>query len=194
MGDLERGADGRAARRSRVTSAAPFLALLLGLAACEGGLFAPESTDPPIRTTADEYVLETTSVGWQTEISFVYANRSDGHYYLVNCGGSYFFRLEKRIEDRWVFAWGPVLPLCLSPVIRIDAGATFADTLGIFGGFPGTNFSPKFQMADPQGLYRIVVEALSSFDEDERPFGPMIPREQRVSNEFRLVIADALTD
>lgn len=75
-----------------------------------------------------------------------------------------------------MFAWGPILPLCLSPVIRIDAGATFADTLGIFGGFPGTNFSPKFQMADSEGLYRIVVEAaLSSYDEDARPFGPTIP-------------------
>jgi hypothetical protein len=84
-----------------VTGAAPFLALLLGLAACEGGLFAPASSDSPIRTTADEYVLETTSVGWQTEISF---------------------------------------------------------------------------------------------DEDARPFGPTIPREQRISNEFRLVIADAPTD
>jgi len=174
--------------------AIPSLTLLLGLAACEGGLFAPESSDPPIRTSADEYVLETTSVGWQTEIGFVYVNRSDGPYYLVNCGGSYFYVLEKLVEGRWVVNWGPVLPLCLSPVIRIDAGATFADTLGIFGGFPGTNFSPKFQLADPEGVYRIVVEALRSFDEDARPFGPMLPREQRVSNEFRLVIADAPTD
>ena len=38
------------------------LALLYELAACEGGLFAPSSSDPPIRTSADEYVLETTSV------------------------------------------------------------------------------------------------------------------------------------
>jgi len=120
-----------------------FLTLLLGLAACEGRLFAPESGDPPIRTSAHEYVLETTSIGWETEISFLYANRSDGPYYLPNCGGSYFYSLEKRVEDRWVFAWGPVLPLCLSPVIRIDAGTTFA--------------------------------------------------EQRVSNEFRLVIGDAPT-
>jgi hypothetical protein len=170
------------------------LALLLGLAACEGGLFSPESSDPPIRTSADEYLLETTSIGWRTEIAIVYANRSDGPYYLVNCGGSYFFRLEKLVEDRWVLAWGPILPLCLSPVIRIDAGATFADTLGIFGGFPGTNTAPQFQMADPDGVYRIVVETLSSFDEDARPFGPMLPREQRVSNEFRLVTADAPTD
>lgn len=165
------------------------LTLLLGLAACEGGLFAPESSDPPIRTSADEYVLETTSIGWQAEIDLVYANRSDGPYYLVNCGGSYFYVLEKLVEGRWVVSWGPILPLCLSPVIRIDAGATFADTLGIFGGFPGTNVSPKFQMANPEGTYRIVVEALRSFDEEARPFGPMLPREQRVSNEFRLVTA-----
>lgn len=162
------------------------LALLLGVAACEGGLFAPESSDPPIRTSADEYVLETTSIGWRTEIPFVYANRSDGPYYLSNCGGSYFYVLEKFVEGRWVVGWGPILPLCRSPVIRIDAGATLADTVGVFGGFPGSNFQPQFQMRDPQGIYRIVVEALGSYDEDARPFGPMLPREQRVSNEFRL--------
>jgi hypothetical protein len=177
-----------------ISRAIPSLTLLLGLAACEGGLFAPESSDPPIRTSADEYVLETTSIGWQTEISFVYANRSDGPYYLVNCGGSYFYVLEKLVEGRWVVSWGPILPLCLSPAIRIDAGATFADTLGIFGGYPGTNTGPQFQMADPEGVYRIVVEALRSFDEDARPFGPTLPREQRVSNEFRLVTVDEPTD
>jgi hypothetical protein len=170
------------------------LVLVLGLAACEGGLFAPESRDPPIRTSAEEYVLKTTSIGWETEIPFVYANRSGGPYYLVNCGGSYFYVLEKFVEGRWVVSWGPILPLCLSPVIRINAGATLADTVGIFAGFPGTKNGPQFQMPDPQGVYRIVVEALRSFDEDARPFGPMLPREQRVSNEFRLVTADAPTD
>ena len=170
------------------------LAALLGLASCEGGLFAPDDGDPPIRTSADEYVLETTSIGWQTEISFVYANRSNGPYYLVNCGGSYGFSLEKWVEDRWAFAWAPTLPLCLSPVIRIDSRATFPDTLGIFGGFPGTNFGPQFQMANPEGVYRIVLETLSSFDEEARPFGALIPREQRVSNEFRLATANQPTD
>jgi hypothetical protein len=170
------------------------LALVLGLAACEGGLFAPESSEPPIRTGSEEYLLETTSIGWQTEISFVYANRSDGPYYLSNCGGSYFYVLEKLVEGRWVVSWGPILPLCRSPVIRIDAGATLADTVGVFGGFPGSNFQPQFQMADPQGIYRIVVEALGSYDEDARPVGQRIRREQRVSNEFRLVTADEPAD
>ncbi|CAN5840925.1 hypothetical protein BH20GEM1_BH20GEM1_18080 [soil metagenome] len=177
-----------------ISRANPFLAVLLGIAACEGGLFAPESSAPPIRTSADEYLLETTTIGWQTEIPFVYANPSDGPYYLPNCGGSYFYVLEKLVEGRWVVGWGPILPLCRSPVIRIDAGATLADTVGVFGGFPGSNFSPKFLMADPQGIYRIVVDALGSYDEDARPVGPLLRREQRVSNEFRLVTADAPTD
>jgi hypothetical protein len=175
-----------------ILRATPFL--LLGLAACEGGLFAPESSDPPIQTSADEYLLETTSIGWETEISFVYANRSDGPYFLPNCGGSYDYVLEKLVEDRWVVAWGPILPACQSPVIRIDAGAALADTIGVFAGFPGTRFHPQFQMANPEGVYRIMVATLGSYDGDRYPFGDRIPREQRVSNEFRLVTADAPTD
>lgn len=170
------------------------LALLLSIAACEGGLLSPETSDPPIRTSADEYLLEATSIGWQTEIAFVYANRSDRPYYLSNCGGSYFYVLEKLVEGRWVVSWRPILPLCRSPVIRIDAGRVLADTVGVFGGFPGSNFHPQFQTSDPQGIYRIVVEALGSYDEDARPVGRLLRREQRVSNEFRLVAADSPTD
>jgi hypothetical protein len=79
-------------------------------------------------------------------------------------------------------------------VIRIEPGATFSGRIGIFAGFPGTNWEPKFQVANPEGTYRIVLETLSSFDKDAYPFGPLIPQEHRVSNQFRLVTADQQAD
>jgi hypothetical protein len=167
---------------------------LLGLTSCEGGLFAPGETDPAIRTSANEYVLETTSIGWETQIQYTYANQSDGIYYLVNCNGAYGFHLEKWIEDRWVLAYFPVLPACLSPVIRISPGTVFSSSIPVFAGFPGNNWHPKFEIADPEGTYRIVLDVLSSYDQNAYPFGTEVPRENRVSNEFRIVTADPPAD
>jgi hypothetical protein len=168
-------------------------ACLLSFAACGDSTSGPAgpldlSGDPPIRTSADEYVLETTSIEWRTEIPITYFNPSHESYFLANCGGSYFYRLEKWVEDDWVFAWGPFLPLCLSPVIRIEPGESFADTLWVSSGFPDVNYYPKFRFENPAGRYRVVIEALSEYDEDRYPFGPLIPLERRVSNAFQLVI------
>ena len=189
-GDARRPAAVRTVPLRAVLAFAP----LLLLASCEGGLLAPDDADPAIRTSADEYVLETTSIGWETQIPFTYVNRSAGPYYLVNCNGAYGFHLEKWIDGRWVLAYTPVLPACLSPVIRIDAGSLFPSSIAVFAGFPGTNWHPKFQIADPEGTYRIVLEALQSYDESGFPFGTDVPREERVSNEFRLGTADAPAD
>lgn len=167
-------------------------ALPLGLAACDETAVGPDSSldlsaAPPIRTSADSYRLETDAIGWQTMIPFTYRNESRGTYFLVNCGTLYDIRLERWDGSRWVFGWGPVLPLCLSPVMRIESGTTFADTLWIFGGFPDGNTVPRFASEDPAGQYRIVIRTLGDYDEDAYPFGPLIPVEQRVSNSFLLV-------
>jgi hypothetical protein len=170
------------------------LAALTGLVSCEGGLLAPPDHDPAVRTSADEYVLETTPIGWETQIPYTYANRSEGSYYLVNCNGGYWFDLQKRVDDRWVLAYSPVLPACRSPVIRFGPGSVFSSSIPVFAGFPGNNWHPKFEIAEPTGTYRIVLHTLSSYDEDAYPFGEELPLEDRVSNEFRLVTADSPTD
>ena len=162
------------------------IAVLLGLASCEGGLLAPDDADPSIRTSADEYVFETTSIGWEIRIPFRYENRSEGPYFLPNCNGTYEFRLEKWLGDRWAAAFYPVLQACLSPVIRIESGDAFVDTIGVLAAFPGNNFHPKFEIGEPEGEYRIVLETLSSYQTAGGPFGPAIPFDDRVSNSFRL--------
>lgn len=167
--------------------------ILVAVAACDDTALGPGdgsldlSADPPIRTSAETYVLERDAIGWSVVIPITYINESRGPYYLVNCGGSYSFWLERWMGDRWVYAWSPTLPACLSPVIRIESGATFPDTLWIFAGFPRTKNHPQFVFDDPGGRHRFVIEALSSYDEEVYPFGPLIPLERRVSNAFQLV-------
>lgn len=168
------------------------LAVVLGSLSCDESASVPSgplevSADPPIRTSADTYLLDVVHQTWRTDIPFTYSNRSPRPYFLVNCGGLYAIWLEKRVGESWAFEWGPVRTLCLSPVIRIEPGATFTDTLRVWAAFPGTNTVPRFQSEDSAGRYRIVIETLGEYDEDHYPFGPTIPLEQRVSNEFLLV-------
>lgn len=163
---------------------------LVVLAACEGGgPLWPEGA-PPIRTDAAVYTLETIGDFWTGRIPIEYENRGNRTWYLVNCGGLYGWRLEKWVGERWEAAYGPVLPLCLSPAIRIEPAETLSDTLHVDAGHPGTNTAPQFAFPDPAGTYRVVLETLSSYDERRYPFGALIPLDQRVSNAFELRVAD----
>jgi len=95
--------------------------------------------------------------------------------------------LEKLVDGVWVLGWAPFLPRCLSiPPIVVQPGGTLVDALHVFGGFPDGNTIPVFEQDDPEGVYRLVLFPLSAFDSSMHPFGPELPFEARVSNEFEL--------
>lgn len=149
---------------------------------------APLTRDsgPPIQTEDLIYKLEEDSRGWSVNIDYTYQNRTGGTVYIVNCNGSFALRLERFEEGEWRFAWGPVLPQCLSPAITIAPGGTYGATLRVWGAPPETRMAPQFTDDDPAGLYRIVwIDALSSF-QDRLPFGEQLAFDHRVSNQFNL--------
>lgn len=168
------------------------LLVLLGLVVwavgCDTSTGPTRDPNPPIQTEALVYELRRDARGLGTEISYVFENRTGAPVYLVNCKGSFALRLERWSAGGWAPSWDPVLYQCLSPPIVIDAGATSAHTLNVWGAAPGSNAYPQFEASDPTGVYRIVwLAALTSF-QDRLPFGPEIPLEFRVSNWFRLEI------
>jgi hypothetical protein len=124
--------------------------------------------------------------GLATEIPYVFHNRTGAPVFLVNCNGAFALTLERLEGDQWKVAWGPFLPLCLSPPIVIEAGARFADTLHVWGSPPNQNSAPSFDVADPSGTYRLVWNAALSSFQDRLPFGEPIPLSYRVSNLFTL--------
>lgn len=106
---------------------------------------------------------------------------------LASCKGAFAWTLERWEEGRWVGAWGPVVPDCLSAPIVIDEGDVFEDSLRIAGGAFGSNTVPQFDRRDPSGTYRIVwADAYSSYDPDGPPFGELLPRVARISSSFEL--------
>jgi hypothetical protein len=160
-------------------------AALLVVTACTSPL-APEIQEPGIQVGGSEYMLTTSGRWMATEIPYVFTNRTGARVYVVNCQGGFGVALERWEDGKWKAAWSPVLASCLSPPILIEAGEQYAGVLNVVGALPGTNAAPRFDVADPSGVYRLVwTAALSSF-RDEVPFGELIPLAARTSNTFVL--------
>jgi hypothetical protein len=129
-------------------------ALTIATLGCDG-LFDP-GDDPAIRTDRIEYRLHDTGFGLETEIPFTFRNRAGGPVYVQNCGGNAPPMLQKLEDGRWVKAWAAIVLDCLSSPIVIKGGATYADTLRVFGGHPGNNWYPKFDVPRVPGTYRLL--------------------------------------
>jgi hypothetical protein len=160
-------------------------ALTVATLGCNG-FFGP-GDGPPIRTDQPAYRLEDTGIGLETQIPFTFRNRTGGPVYIPNCGGNAPPMLQKLEDGQWVNAWAPVVLLCLSPPIVITPGTTYADTLRVFGGHPGNNMYPKFDVPHVPGTYRLLwPSVLTSYDDRRNPFGDSLPVDERISNPFAL--------
>jgi hypothetical protein len=167
-------------------------ALLLGslvLGGCEEALptaILDDAPHAPIQTDREIYTLDWDGAWYRTMVRYTFLNRTGHEVFIVNCNGAFALRLERWTGSRWLPAWSPVLPDCLSPPIEIATGEHREFTLEVVGARPSGNHYPQFDQATPSGWYRIVwMSALSSF-QTSYPFGPEIGAEHRYSNPFRL--------
>lgn len=167
------------------------LSSLVLLAACQNPLALPRDEAAPIQTDRLEYTLRPSDSGLdgvETRIRYEYTNRTDGPLFIVNCRGATSIVLEREIAGQWEVVWANIIPACLSPAIELGPGQTIERELLVFGGDPGCNCVPKFEVEDREGVYRMVLtDVTSSFDPGSHPFGPLLPAEQRRSNRFRIV-------
>jgi hypothetical protein len=137
---------------------------------------------PLLETDASTYELVRHEYGFTVSIPYTFTNRTGGAVYLTNCGGQLRLHLEREDGGDWHSAWAPILAACQSSPIVIEEDELWVDTLEVWGGLPGCNCLPQFDVADPAGRYRIVWgDAFSSL----RPDRPL-PWAERVSNSFEL--------
>lgn len=156
--------------------------------ACGAVTAAEEHGDASLRTDANVYQLQRDSRGNLTvEIPFTYHNTTGKTVYLVNCNGAVPPSLEKWQDGEWVAGWNPVVLLCLSPPIQVPPNGVYEDTLRVLAAPYGSNAGPQFEVADPDGTYRLVWHvALHDYDLDDPPAGTPLPLENRLSNSFDL--------
>lgn len=135
----------------------------------------------------DVYTLEAQSRGWHGELDFSITNVTDRTVSFVNCGGAFALRLERWDDGEWVYAWSPVLPTCLSPPISLTPGESRDFTLYVFGGRPGGNSHPQFQVETIDGVYRLVVTSgYWDYGHDGPSWGEEVPRGVLTSGPFQL--------
>jgi hypothetical protein len=133
---------------------------------------APDPGDAVVVTDRSSYTLQRGSHGWQGEIAFEYTNATDRTISILNCRETFGLRLEKLEAGEWIAAWNPVVLMCLSRPIEIKPGATYRNTLDVFGGFQGSNHHPQFQVDEIDGTYRLVIEsAYWNYDHDGPQWG-----------------------
>ena len=167
------------------------LAAIFTISGCSQEFFGLGGQEASFRPESPSYTLQTTTSGLRGDIPFAYTNRTGRNVYVVNCNRIVPPVLEKRVNDRWVTAWGAAVPQCLSEPIVIRHGETYRDTLNVFAGHPGSNVDPKFDVPEIEGVYRMRWEGvLWSFDASNYPFGPEVPRDLRTSSEFRIEVQD----
>jgi hypothetical protein len=162
-----------------------FVAVSLVAIGCGGPTVPAAGSDAPLQTSDLTYQLRDDGRGGLTTgIPFTYHNDTGRTVYLVNCGGDVPPSLEKWVDSRWVAAWSPILLMCLSPPIVIAPGDDFEYTLAVYAARHGSNAFPQFEVAEPQGTYRLVWHAPRHDYYSDAP--SPLPLDDRVSNTFEL--------
>ena len=147
-----------------------------------------------MQTSAAVYRLRSHPAGVAADIVYTYTNSTGAPVYLINCNGDVSPSFQRERNGKWENAWGPGTNACLSPPVVIPAGGTYSDTLQMVVSRQDGAFYDEIISADSGRRYRLIWhQALASFDDKARPFGPDLPIEQRVSNPFVLT-APAVID
>src|SRR5690606_5694753 len=133
------------------------LALAVLVAGCASVLEPPErDEDRPLQTDRLTYEIRRENDELRAEIPFTYTNRTGKTVFVVNCQGYAPPVLERLVGGEWRPAWAAVTMSCLSPPIVIEPGETYKETLVVYAAEPGTRKAPTFEVAEIEGIYRLV--------------------------------------
>jgi len=164
----------------------PFVAAGLG---CVSASMATKRTEL-IQTDSPIYTVEETGGLARVTIRIAYHNTSDQPVFLPSCQGPHPPRLQKQVGDEWVMAYSPNVLACQGTPLTIAAGESYNYVFEVVAGMPGTNYSPRFNVPEVPGTYRVVWEIFHGAVGNETT--PVItrdplPLQQEYSNAFELV-------
>lgn len=169
-------------------TAAALLTVALTSACGTPDILQSADVGTPIRTDSAVYHVRTTEYFHDLTIEATYTNLTGKTVYIPGCHSPDPPVLEKWQEDKWVTAYAPVVLLCLGSPVIIGAGDVYAYTYRISAART-PNTSPRFEVAELPGTYRLVWRILSTWTPHgpEPGLGKELPLEQRISNTFEIV-------
>jgi hypothetical protein len=175
----------------KVTQYTPLLLLsLLACVAWKDDTPKIAQTDPPIRTDKQAYSVTYTPPPYsaiKVTIKITYTNRTGGAVYLSGCPVPNLPTVEKKIEDKWITVLKHPRFMCYMDPIPIESGGTYEHMFHLRAYPPGGDNrwrgSPVLprEMEKIAGTYRLVMEEI------ERDDTSLLPLEERISNEFKLI-------
>lgn len=174
------------------------LGLMMALAVgCNDGPVSPggpttiaRDTTALFQTDSLVYALVHRAGAYNMQVDAILTNRTSGSIYISNCAGATGIYLQKRTSAGWEIVRSPILPACLSPPIVVATGATYAFSVDLVGGDPGSNLAPQYRTTDLNGEYRLLWDgAFASYDGHSGTGAPL-GEAQRVSNAFLVRVVD----
>ena len=140
----------------------------------------PSAPAAPIRTDRSSYVLRNGPQGPEATIVATLRAPAGRAVYIVNCNGASGVTLQRKVGDAWEYAWMITMNACLSPPIVVPPGGEH--TSQIYLHEHSGSVLPRRQRMIESGTYGVLwTGVLTSFDANQRGFGPELPLEQRVS-------------
>ena len=174
--------------RSRFPSAALVTAVCGCLAS--SGQLPPRLAAPAVAVEHDTYRVRRVRDGEVLELTIVatYTNRTADTIVVHPCyERRQAVALEKWVDGEWKSAFGQACPDILDRgAPRLAPGASRTDTSLIFATLR-PNTEPRFELATVPGLYRMVYWGVHGPARADGRLGALLPKEQRVSNPFRVV-------
>jgi hypothetical protein len=147
----------------------------------------PVLTGAPIQTDSAVYHVRTTEHFYEIVMDLAYTNPTRGRVYIPTCHTPHPPVLQKWVSEQWVTAYAPVVLLCLGPPVVIEPGDMYRYTYRVMAAHR-PNTSPRFEVAEIPGTYRLVWHMLGTWTPNgsEPGLGEELPIGQRVSNTFRI--------
>jgi hypothetical protein len=124
-------------------------------------------------------------------VTYELVNDSKSTIYYPNDGNGHFWRLEKRLDEKWILAYDPVFLDILRPPYRINPKERIAATMRIDRDIwnaalrlPHRTIAPAWNGGDIEGTYRVGVTVFTSWSQEQHEDGA--PTEIVFSNPFEV--------
>lgn len=138
---------------------------------------------PGFRTSRLHYDATRVANGIEIHIPYVYRNVTGDSVYFINCNEIIVPSLEQRVSDTWSSVWTGSSPACMSLPVVVPPDGDYMDTVRVLA---RPDMDPRFNVADPDGTYRLVWHGVVHSYRSEPPLGTPLPLDERTSNEFTL--------
>jgi len=175
--------------RSRPWRLAPLVTAVFSCVSSTGRL-PPSLGEAAVSVERDVYRVARTRNGDILELTIVatFTNRTADTVVLHPCSlGRPAVTLEKWVGGEWRSAFDQVCPdILVTNAPRLAPGERRTDTAWIFASLRPDS-GPRFELGSVPGLYRVVYSGAHRSWRAPRSLGPLLPKDLRVSNPFRVV-------